>query len=57
MSGQLDSLSKQKINKGKNRTLSLINFKIKNNNSFNNIKNNTLTERNVNSNLNNEKKE
>ena len=56
LSGQLDSLSKQKINKGKNRTLSLINFKIKNNNSFNNIKNNTLTERNVNSNLNNEKK-
>ena len=56
LSGQLDSLSKQKINKGKNRTLSLINFKIKNNNSFNNIKNNILTERNVNSNLNNEKK-
>ena len=56
LAGQLDSLSKQKINKGKNRTLSLINFKIKNNNSFNNIKNNILTERNVNSNLNNEKK-
>ena len=56
LEGQLDSLSKQKMNKGKNRTLSLINFKIKNNNSFNNIKNNILTERNVNTNLNNEKK-
>jgi hypothetical protein len=56
LAGQLESLSKQKVNKGKNRTLSLINFQIKNNNSFNNIKNNILTERNVNSNLNNEKK-
>ena len=56
LAGQLESLSKQKVNKEKNRTLSLINFQIKNNNSFNNIKNNILTERNANSNLNDEKK-
>jgi len=53
---QLDNISKQKIKKGKNRTLSFINFKIKNNNSYNNIKNNILTEANINSNLNNDKK-
>ena len=53
---QLDNISKQKIKKGKNRTLSFINFKIKNNNSNNNIKNNILTEANINSNLDNDKK-
>jgi len=53
---QLDSMSKQKIDKGKNRTLSLIDFKIKNNYSFNNIKNNIITETNINSNRNNDKK-
>ena len=53
---QLDNISKQKIKKGKNRTLSFINFKIKNNNSYNNIKNNILTEANINSNLDNDKK-